>query len=76
MKSKAKPVRKKGAAVRVKRMVSRRWRDRKCALCNGRGLVPVTVIDVTADFECPNCNGTGNAGRWESANDQAQRRRP
>ncbi len=49
----------------LKRVVRRRWRDRKCELCNGLGTVPVTVIDVTADFECPRCSGTGNDGAWE-----------
>lgn len=30
-----------------------------CPLCGGRRTVPVTIIDVTADFECPRCDGTG-----------------
>jgi hypothetical protein len=28
-----------------------------CPDCKGIGTVPVTVMDVTADFECPKCDG-------------------
>lgn len=39
------------------------YRKRKtmtpCPRCKGKGTVPVTIIDVTADFECPKCDGRG-----------------
>lgn len=32
----------------------------RCQKCHGRGLVEIKVLDASADFECPDCNGTGS----------------
>jgi len=47
-----------------------------CEECHGSGLVPVTIMDVTAAFECPDCGGTGHIETKKPLNEKADRSQP